>query len=128
MQEKVDKHKQERNETWKNIEEPINIAEIIKNNNSDNIVLLDCISMWLANLLLKELDIEKHTAELINTLKSTKSDIIIVSNEVGRSLVSENKLGRKFQNEQGLLNQKITSVANKVDLVIAGLTLNLKGE
>ena len=128
MQEKVDKHKQERNETWKNIEEPINIAEIIKKNNSDNIVLLDCISMWLANLLLKELDIEKHTAELINTLKSTKSDIIIVSNEVGRSLVSENKLSRKFQNEQGLLNQKITSVANKVDLVIAGLTLNLKGE
>ncbi len=128
MQEKVDKHKQERNETWKNIEEPINIAEIIKKNNSDNIVLLDCISMWLANLLLKELDIEKHTAELINTLKSTKSDIIIVSNEVGRSLVSENKLGRKFQNEQGLLNQKITKVANKVDLVIAGLTLNLKGE
>ena len=51
-----------------------------------------------------------------------------MSNEVGRSLVSENKLGRKFQNEQGLLNQKITSVANKVDLVIAGLTLNLKGE
>ena len=127
MQEKVD-YKQERNLFWENIEEPINITEIIKKNNSDNIVLLDCISMWLANLLLKELDIEKHTAELINTLKSTKSDIIIVSNEVGRSLVSENKLGRKFQNEQGLLNQKITSVANKVDLVIAGLTLNLKGE
>jgi len=128
MQDKVDKHKQERNEDWQNIEEPINIVKIIKTNDNDNIILLDCISMWLANLLLKGLDIEKNTNELIHALKSNKSNIIIVSNEVGRSLVSENKLGRKFQNEQGLLNQKISNIANKVDLVIAGLTLNLKSE
>ena len=120
-------HKSERDASWSLIEAPIDLANAIAGLSCDEIVLIDCLTLWLSNLMLTEQDVDAYCAALVTTLRASNSSLFIVSNEVGMGLVPETVLGRRFRDAQGRLNQHIASIANVVEFVVAGLPLRLKG-
>lgn len=126
MSRRVDIHKRRRGDDWKTIEEPLEIAKIIKGFGSA-VVLVDCLTLWLSNLMHKEMDIARETDILIEALKSTQSEVILVSNEVGMGIVPENALARAFRDHAGISHQKIAEVADQVVLVVAGIPVKIKG-
>lgn len=127
MRKKVSKHKEMRGEGWTTIEAPLTVAPALNTATPGDIVLLDCATMWLSNHLLADHDLDAAQRELLAALRASAASVIVVSNEVGMSVVPDNKLARTFQNAQGALNQALAAQAGLVVKVIAGLPLVLKG-
>lgn len=127
MDAKIAKHRGERGGNWRLIEEPIDIVTALKGQFKDEIVLVDCLTMWLSNLLLANKDPSEFTAPLLEQLANMKTPIVLVTNEVGSSVVPENASARQFQRVQGTLNQRVAEKSDLVVTVIAGLPLSLKG-
>lgn len=127
---RVRRHQRARARHWRCVEEPLEIAKIIRRGvpGADGI-LVDCLTIWLSNVLLKEGPgaFDRRRKELINALRQTKQDIILVANEVGLSVVPEHKLGRTFRDLAGWLNQAVAKEVQAVVFVAAGLPLVLKG-
>jgi len=131
MRERIARHRAERGPKWACIEEPLDIAQVIRNISSKiDGVLLDCITLWLSNVLIKEgwKNFAKRRKDLLSALQCMSCDIVIVSNEVGMGLVPDNQLGREFRDYAGWLNQDIAKIADNVVFVMAGIPLLLKGE
>lgn len=141
MKERIERHKKERSREWDTIEEPLEIASTIKSLRSHyNVMLLDCITLWLGNLLTKgQTDnayAMKAIEEFLEVVKSFKDSIvsdlnplchlIIVSNEVGMGIVPDNELSRRFRDMAGLLNQRVAEVADEVYMVVAGIPIKMK--
>lgn len=127
MVDRIGHHKGRRGSNWKTIEEPINIADVIlKNSEVHNVLLLDCLTLWLSNLLDKGLNPEKETVSLVAAISAAEGPVIFVSNEVGQGIVPLNKLARTFRDEAGRLNQKIADNVANVYFVTAGIPLPLK--
>jgi len=126
MSERIRHHQERRNADWQLIEEPLDLANIINNANSNTTILVDCLTLWLSNCLHREVWLQQRT-DLLNALTETTANIIMVSNEVGSGIVPMGELSRQFVDESGWLHQQIASIADKVDLVVAGLPLSLKG-
>ena len=98
----------------------------IKNIEPTNPILIDCLTLWLSNHLLKKNDLEKKIDELADVLENSKSNIVLVSSEVGTGIVPDNALARKFRDNAGLMNQKIASVSDQVYWVVAGIPTQIK--
>lgn len=128
MKEKVIKHKEMRGNGWTTIEAPLDVGPALAGASIDSIVLLDCATMWLSNHLLAEHDLKEAETDLIAALHQTQARVIVVSNEVGMSVVPENRLARQFRNAQGALNQRLAAEADLVVNVVAGLPQVLKGD
>jgi len=129
MRDKIARHKTQRGENWRTIEEPFELARRLAEENAENrFILVDCLTLWLSNLVLNEIDTNDATDRLYDCLEKTKGEIVIVSNEVGLGIVPDNKLSRQFRDTQGSANQRLARTAHKVVLVTAGLPLVLKGE
>ncbi len=131
MKERIDKHKIERSKEWDTFEEPVKIAEVIIDlKDKYQTVILDCLTIWLANVLQIRMDIEIEINKFVNKLADIKPDspchFFIVSNEVGMGIVPENKLGRQFRDLAGMLNQKVAEIADEVYLVTAGIPMKIK--
>jgi adenosylcobinamide kinase/adenosylcobinamide-phosphate guanylyltransferase len=126
MKERIGRHKLERPADWKTFEEPISIADLI-NNNAHDVVLIDCLTLWLSNLIMNDADIEAEIESLISAASGCKSSLFIVSNEVGMGIVPENAVARKFRDYAGLLNRRVAEIADEVYLVTAGIPLKIKG-
>ncbi len=127
MQKRIKSHQNMRDDKWQTIEEPINLsAELNKPYPENTVILIDCLTIWLSNLMERELNIEEHTNLLLEKLPNCSADVILVSNEVGLSIVPENALARAFRDEQGLLNQRLAKGATNVVFIAAGLPLKLK--
>jgi adenosylcobinamide kinase / adenosylcobinamide-phosphate guanylyltransferase len=90
-------------------------------------VLVDCLTLWLSNLMLAEADIEAESARLEQALMTATTPVVLVANEVGLGIVPATPLGRRFRDAQGVLNQRIAARADKVLLMVAGLPLAVKG-
>jgi adenosylcobinamide kinase / adenosylcobinamide-phosphate guanylyltransferase len=90
-------------------------------------VLVDCLTLWLSNLLLAEADIDKEIERLEKSLTEIAAPVVLVANEVGSGIVPDHPLGRKFRDLQGILNQRMALRADRVVLLVAGLPLPLKG-
>jgi adenosylcobinamide kinase/adenosylcobinamide-phosphate guanylyltransferase len=90
-------------------------------------VLVDCLTLWLSNLMLAEADIDAETVQLEQVLAAANGPRVLVANEVGSGIVPSTALGRRFRDQQGLLNQRIAACAERVILTVAGLPLALKG-
>ena len=105
---------------------PLNLAREIKNIEPTNPILIDCLTLWLSNHLLKKNDLEKKIDELADVLENSKSNIVLVSSEVGTGIVPDNALARKFRDNAGLMNQKIASVSDQVYWVVAGIPTQIK--
>lgn len=129
MIKRVKNHRARRDKTWQTIEESIEIAKIINPppNNPPTTILVDCLTLWLSNLLHLELDVMQQIDLLIDTLKTTQSTVILVSSEVGMGIVPDNALARQFRDYAGIMHQRIAEVADKVVLVVAGVPMTIKG-
>lgn len=125
MQEKIAVHQKRRGQGWQTIEESINLADII-NTNDVHSILVDCLTLWLTNLLMDNRNIKEETDKFLSALTTFHGNIIIVSNEVGQGIVPDNALARKFINEAGILHQKMAAIAHKFTMVVAGCPLNIK--
>ncbi len=128
MADKVSRHLTQRGSDWKTIEAPVDVAGAIQSAPDGSVILLDCATLWLTNVILGEHDLDEQTHALISALTSSCNPIVVVSNEVGMGIVPDNALSRKFRNAQGALNQQIASDAGCVVAVMAGLPLVLKGQ
>jgi adenosylcobinamide kinase / adenosylcobinamide-phosphate guanylyltransferase len=129
MRARIAKHKAQRDEGWLMHEEPLALpAALAEIDEPGRFVLVDCLTLWLSNLMLAELDWEANVAGLVQNLTTARNDMVLVSNEVGLSIVPDNALGRRFRDAQGLLNQRVAAVADNVVFVAAGLPLLLKGQ
>jgi adenosylcobinamide kinase/adenosylcobinamide-phosphate guanylyltransferase len=128
MRVRIARHKADRaSDGWLTIEEPIGLAAAIARHTSpDAVVLVDCLTLWLSNIMLGERDVSRMQAALLSVLDGARGPVILVSNEVGLGIVPETKLGRDFRDAQGRLNQAVAAIASHVVFVAAGLPLNLK--
>jgi adenosylcobinamide kinase / adenosylcobinamide-phosphate guanylyltransferase len=113
---------------WRTIDVPLAVADAIAAEASPKRPLLvDCLTLWLSNLMLEEAPIDEEIARLRAALRDAAGAIVLVANEVGLGLVPETPLGRNFRDAAGRLNQEIAVLADRVVFVAAGLPLVLKG-
>jgi adenosylcobinamide kinase/adenosylcobinamide-phosphate guanylyltransferase len=130
MTKRIDRHKQQRDKSWETVEAPIELsAAIHAANKKGNVILIDCLTLWINNLLMKNKNpdgINQYVDELIYSIKETKGSIILVSNEVGAGIVPENSLARQFRDLAGLTNQKIAQCADRVIWMVAGIPVSIK--
>lgn len=127
MRSKVENHRVQRGPDWTTIEAPLNISEALVSAKPDQAVLIDCATMWLSNHLLDGNDLSREEPVFLSALMACKAPVVVVSNEVGMSVVPENALARQFREAQGALNQRIAAQADLVVAVLAGLPFALKG-
>lgn len=125
MQAKIARHQQERSADWHTFEVPLDLTGALATTAPGSVILVDCLTMWLSNHLLAGADPDADA--LIAGLVACENPVVLVSNEVGSSVVPDNALARRFQAAQGRLNQRIAASADLVATVIAGLPLALKG-
>lgn len=125
MADRIAAHKAERGTDWNLIEAPVDLVEALDAAKGQN-VLIDCLTLWLSNLMHHKRDVASETALLIEAMKTVEGSVVLVSNEVGMGLAPMNVLGREFRDEQGRLNQRIAAAADSVEFVAAGLPLRLK--
>ena len=130
MEKRVKSHQQERGEEWYTIEEPVKIHEKINQYSSQaGVILVDCLTLWVSNLLfhsLGEAQIDKAITNLELSLDKCECPVFMVSNEVGCGIVPENKLARQFRDFAGSVNQRIAKVADTVVMTVAGIDIQIK--
>lgn len=127
MKQRIEKHRKERLNLFETFEEPINVSDVLKNIDSQyDVVLFECLTTYLGNLYHYQLDAEKYLEKFIKVIQNMKSDIVVVTNEVGWSIVPENELARKYAEELGKTNSKIAQIADEVYTVICGIELKIK--
>ncbi|HVZ80057.1 MAG TPA: bifunctional adenosylcobinamide kinase/adenosylcobinamide-phosphate guanylyltransferase [bacterium] len=135
MSSRIERHKRERPSGWTTLEEPYHLKKALVRSASheDSLVVVDCVTLWISNLLcgmggkkLTAAETESEVVALLGALSSLKGNLRIVSNEVGLGLVPDNPLGRQFRDLQGLFNQNVAKAAREVFLITAGIPQKLK--
>ncbi|MDO9524851.1 MAG: bifunctional adenosylcobinamide kinase/adenosylcobinamide-phosphate guanylyltransferase [Gemmobacter sp.] len=126
MRARIDRHVADRGDDWVTVEAPLDLCAALGAVTS-GVVLVDCATLWLSNHLLAGADLEFHSRALTQALICCAVPVVIVSNEVGWSIVPDNALARQFQDAQGRLNQALAERAGLVVAVMAGLPMVLKG-
>ncbi|MBI3499601.1 MAG: bifunctional adenosylcobinamide kinase/adenosylcobinamide-phosphate guanylyltransferase [Proteobacteria bacterium] len=127
MAERIRRHRARRDSAWKTVEEPLGLpAALARHGRSGGPVIVDCLTLWLSNLMGAGRDVAAATAALLQTLAGLAGPIILITNEVGQGIVPENKLAREFRDLAGLANQRLAAAADRVVLVVAGLPVILK--
>jgi adenosylcobinamide kinase/adenosylcobinamide-phosphate guanylyltransferase len=135
MGRRIGKHRERRGEAWHTVEEPLLLAQALtENDGAFNAILIDCLTLWLSNLLMlheylgakAEERILEDVLHLAETVRGMTSPVIIVSNEVGMGIVPENRLARIFRDLAGQANQIIAAAADEAWLVASGIPLKLK--
>lgn len=126
MNARIEAHKARRTDIWQTIEAPLEIAGSLQNMHQDATILIDCLTLWINNLMFENLDLQAKSDQLLATINNSNAHIILVSNELGMGLVPEAKLSREFRDYQGKLNQLMAQKVDKVAFVVAGLPLWMK--
>lgn len=129
MRARIAHHRARRGNGWITHEESFDVEAVLKRlNAAGTFVLVDCLTIWLSNLMLAERDWQAAADRLCATLREQQADVVLVSNEVGLGIVPVMPLGRSFRDAQGILNQQVAAAADNVLFVAAGLSLVLKGQ
>jgi adenosylcobinamide kinase / adenosylcobinamide-phosphate guanylyltransferase len=127
MRARVADHRARRDTRWRTLEVLLDLAGAIgAEATPKRVVLVDCLTLWLTNVMLGGGEVSEATEELAATLAWVSGPVILVSNEVGFGIVPDNALARAFRDHQGRLNQQLAALADRVTLVAAGLPLDLK--
>jgi adenosylcobinamide kinase / adenosylcobinamide-phosphate guanylyltransferase len=127
MQARISAHREQRGTDWETMEVPLDLVDAIrKSDGKGNFVLVDCITIWISNLMHAKRDAALEVARLCEMLKSAKARLVLVSNEVGQGIVPDNALARAFRDKQGRANQRLAAAVDEVVLVTAGLPMALK--
>ncbi|MEQ9643402.1 MAG: bifunctional adenosylcobinamide kinase/adenosylcobinamide-phosphate guanylyltransferase [Alphaproteobacteria bacterium] len=120
---------QARRDGWTTVEEPLAMPRALAEHAGDGcVVVVDCLSFWLANLMEAERDVARETDRLVRVLRNLPGAAILVGNEVGHDIVPVNELARRFRDANGRLNQQIAAACQRVILTVAGLPMILKKE
>lgn len=128
MAQRIKQHQQQRPDNWPTIEQPLYLGDAINQATTD-VVLVDCLTLWLTNLLLAEGDLlTEQISALLDTLQTTDKHIIMVSNETNMGVMPLGDLTRRYCDEAGVLHQRIAKMSDNVILTVAGLPHILKGQ
>ncbi|MDQ7004888.1 MAG: bifunctional adenosylcobinamide kinase/adenosylcobinamide-phosphate guanylyltransferase [Ghiorsea sp.] len=125
-EDRIAKHQSRRPDYWTWIEEPLDLVMVLQGHSNAQVLLIDCLTLWLSNLMFAEKNVEYEIKTFCKALMECQGEVILVSNEVGMGLVPETDLGRTFRDEQGRLNQAVAKVAHRVEFIAAGLPIRLK--
>jgi adenosylcobinamide kinase/adenosylcobinamide-phosphate guanylyltransferase len=128
MATRIAEHKSRRSLDWQTIDAPLDLAGALAALPRSATVLVDCLTLWLSNLMLAGRDIETEIRRLEEAMLAHTAPLVLVSNEVGSGIVPDNALARRFRDFQGLLNQRVAARADRVVLVVAGLPMIVKGQ
>ncbi|MDQ2067352.1 bifunctional adenosylcobinamide kinase/adenosylcobinamide-phosphate guanylyltransferase [Xinfangfangia sp. CPCC 101601] len=127
MEERIALHQAQRGTDWVTVEAPLDLGFALAQAQPDEVVLVDCLTLWLTNHLLADHELTTESARLIEALTACPARVICVTNEVGSGIVPLDALSRRFRDEQGRLNQRVAAAADLAVAVFAGLPLALKG-
>ncbi len=129
MSERIKRHRDRRGPRWITVEEPTELVEsIYRHRSAFSGILVDCLTMWISNLMMADKDVSQATESLCAAVTVTTIPLVLVSNEVGMGLVPDTAIGRQFRDLQGHVNQRLATVCSQVTFVAAGLPLMLKDE
>jgi adenosylcobinamide kinase/adenosylcobinamide-phosphate guanylyltransferase len=141
MEARIGHHRAQRNADWTTVEEPIGLATAIESHSrADTIVLVDCLTLWLSNLLFSDNRtypdmgpitppdaVKVHRENFLQAMQRTQGDLVFVTNEVGQGIVPQSAVARWFEDEAGRLNQAVAARCDRVVLMVAGIPLTVKG-
>ena len=124
---RIKHHQVRRGSSWRTFEAPLDLVAMLRASDApDRFILIDCITVWINNLMFHQRAIETEIATLCEAISTVRGHVVIVSNEVGSGIVPDNALARAFRDEAGRANQRLAAAADEVILVVAGLPLMLK--
>lgn len=129
MRDRIARHRDERGSEFRTIEAPLEVAEAVSTLADIDVVVIDCLTLWLSNLLMRELATEQILARadaLVAELARRRFHAIVVTNEVGMGIVPETPLGRAFRDLAGMIHQRVAREADEIDVAILGTVLRLK--
>jgi adenosylcobinamide kinase/adenosylcobinamide-phosphate guanylyltransferase len=126
MSERIAKHRARRGTDWLEREVPLELVTALIETDGAGARLVDCLTLWLSNLLHAKRDWATEATKLADALGRQTSPVVLVSNEVGLGIVPDNALARQFRDAAGSLNQMIAGVADEVEFVVAGLPMRVK--
>ena len=126
MRDRIAGHRARRGSEWIEHETPLDLVPALKATDGGGARLVDCLTLWLSNLMHAERDWSKETARLAETLSAQKSPVVLVTNEVGLGIVPDNALARRYRDAAGIMNQAIAQAADEVEFIVAGLPVRVK--
>lgn len=126
MQARIAEHRARRPESWLTVDAPLALPEAIRRVPPGQPILVDCLTLWLTNLILAERDVTAASADLIAACAVSSGPVVLVSNEVGLGIVPDNALARRFRDEAGRLHQQLAARADRVIFMVAGLPMQVK--
>jgi adenosylcobinamide kinase/adenosylcobinamide-phosphate guanylyltransferase len=129
MAERIARHRARRGPAWRTVEEPLELAATLQREcAAGRCVVVDCLTLWLSNLMAAERDAEEAISDLVAVLPTLGGPVVLVSNEVGLGIVPDNGVARRFRDLAGQMNQQLAAVAARVVFTAAGLPLVLKDD
>jgi len=126
MRARIARHQARRGNDWIEREAPLALVEALDASDGGGARLVDCLTLWLSNLMHADRDCAQEAAHLADALARQSSPVVLVTNEVGLGIVPDNALARAFRDAAGLLNQTIARIADEAEFVVAGLPMKLK--
>lgn len=127
MAARIAAHQARRDEGWQTIEAPHELPEALRAAPEGAAVLVDCLTLWLSNVMHAKFDLDEIMLKLEEALRARIGITVLVSNEVGLGIVPENALARSFRDAEGVLNQRLAEIADRVVFMVAGQPLTVKG-
>jgi adenosylcobinamide kinase/adenosylcobinamide-phosphate guanylyltransferase len=128
MRERIARHQADRGEGWQTHEEPVDLVSRLETlDDAANVILVDCLTLWVTNLMMEERVMAEEFARLTAFVPRARAKLVLVSNEVGLGIVPENRMARDFRDHSGRLHQAIAQSAAEVYFIAAGLPLKMKG-
>ena len=130
MEERIARHRAERDNGWETMEVPVNISDAVKSSFIYDVVLIDCLTLWLSNLMHEDNpddeDIIEKIDDLVTASIKAKPVIILISNEVGLGIIPDNPLARTYSDLAGMMNQKVAAGADMVVMTLSGIPMTIK--
>jgi len=126
MKDRISKHQERRGDAFQTVEAPVELGKAITEaQNKSDVILVDCLTVWMGNLLYYKKPEEKEI--LLKALKEADNTVILVTNETGMGIVPDNELSRRFRDEAGFLNQAVAEIADNVIFMVSGIEMQIKG-
>ena len=132
MKERIACHREERPAEWDTVEEPLHLAETVKKcGEAYDVLLIDCLTLWISNLLVNKSMMEKailkKIGDLLTSCRTVSARVIMVTNELGMGIVPSNRLSRIYRDLVGKANQQVAAEADEVYFLVSGMPMKLKG-
>jgi adenosylcobinamide kinase/adenosylcobinamide-phosphate guanylyltransferase len=127
MAARIARHQAERRPEWETVEAPRRLADAVRALGAGEVAVIDCLTLWISNLMMDGADIGAAVSELVAALSASPAELVVISNEVGQGIVPDNALARRFRDEAGWAHQALARAADRVVFVTSGLPQVLKG-